>query len=433
MKFLKNENGVSEIVGMMLILLIGVVFLGTLQAYEVPKWNKEIEMEQFYNAQDDIVTFRSNLEDVALLNIPRTAKIKMGARYPDRFMLRNPGPGAHGTIYTYPLDINISYSTDTGSIIWRNYTSMGIEYELFSILDLPKIVYENGLIIEDYGRGNISIDDEQTMITDDNVYIPILGGNLDSISSTSMETFSIVPVGTGDYEQQTFKSMNVTIETKYPDIWMNLSQNTDIPEGSNFSVNMASGTIRITDIPGFNVKPLKRPRPLSLPNITGVSNEIFSGIVMINEDPDTIITVIEDGGGGGSGVPMSDDDKLYDLPPSDNFTHFWITNITVEEGITGQRTMEFEVEDSKDNDWEVVIKFYWATDGTCSVTSGGSNLCADIQQQEPTGLTQNNVDINATRLIDLTAWYVNASIQQPNVLEIDKMNDDILYVVFDVV
>ena len=72
----------------------------------------------------------------------------MGVKYPQRFMLSNPGPGASGILYTYPLRINISYETTKGTK-WKNYTSMGIIYEQDGISDSPRFIYENGLMMKE--------------------------------------------------------------------------------------------------------------------------------------------------------------------------------------------------------------------------------------------------------------------------------------------
>ncbi|MDD5617000.1 MAG: hypothetical protein PHH85_12465, partial [Candidatus Methanoperedens sp.] len=108
-KMFRNENGVSEVVGAMLVLLILVVYLGIIQAYEVPRWNKELEKQEFDQVYSDLLDFRSNIEDVSMKNIPKTSSMHMGVRYPERFMLRNPGHGSYGIISTYPLNITISY------------------------------------------------------------------------------------------------------------------------------------------------------------------------------------------------------------------------------------------------------------------------------------------------------------------------------------
>jgi len=189
MKMLNNEKGVSEIVGAMFILLILVLYLGVMQTYELPKWNKELEKQGFDLAYKDFLDLRSDLEDSSIKNMPITSSMHTGIRYPDRFMLRNPGQGAYGLINTYPLRINISYDSN-GSVINENYTSLGFVYEMKGISEFPKIIYEHGMVIHDFGVWNNS-DDVNRLTTENGIFIPFLSG-IDQLYSTDSETFNIL-------------------------------------------------------------------------------------------------------------------------------------------------------------------------------------------------------------------------------------------------
>ncbi|HWR26640.1 MAG TPA: hypothetical protein VN316_02060, partial [candidate division Zixibacteria bacterium] len=285
MKVFENEKGVSEIVGAMLVLLIMVLFLGTMQAYEVPRWNKELEKQEFDLVYSDFLNFKSNLEDASIKNIPRTISMHTGVRYPERFMLRNPGQGAYGTFTTYPLKINISYNSN-GTISYKNYTSLGIVYEMKGTSDFPKLVYEHGIVIKEFGNWNYS-DDENHLAKDNGIYIPLLKG-IEPLSSTDVETFNILPISDFDIINAT-SSINMTFETRYPGIWYNML-NQSIPVGSNITGNDTE--IRITNIfrpdifVGFN-------RNLSLPNTSWISgNNIYSGTIRFADD-NTIVNAIK--------------------------------------------------------------------------------------------------------------------------------------------
>ncbi|MDW7725557.1 MAG: hypothetical protein SCH70_00355 [Candidatus Methanoperedens sp.] len=418
MVFFKDEKAVSEIVGVMLLLLIGVVYLGVIQAYEVTEWNKEIERQHFDKVYSDFATLRSDLENVAILDIPKSTNINMGVRYPERFMLNNPGPGVYGTISTYPLNVSISYENSSGNTYYKNYTSNGIEYKMNGLLPLPKLVYENGLIIQDYGNINISVDDRQKVTTGDNIYIPIINGTIGSVSSISLETFTILPMKKNVNKEQ-FDSMNVSIETRYPDIWQKLAENIDIPEGSEF--NITGNTIKITNI-WFGEEPMHVYQP-----DTYRSNELYSGMITFNN----FNPIPYSGEIGENEYILSRGDKLYNIPPSDNFSYFIIRDITVDETLTGNINLDFKVKDSDGNEWSMNMKFFFSNNCNSNNPSG-SKLCVDITQKKPNPISKITQDINDTRMVDLTSYYLNASINQPNILTVDKKNDDILYVVFDI-
>ena len=275
MKLLNNERGVSEVVGAMFILLILVLYLGVMQAYELPKWNKELEKQGFDLAYKDFFDLRSDIEDSSIRIMPVTGSMHTGVRYPERFMLRNPGQGAYGVINTYPLRINISYNSN-GTTDHKDYSSLGIIYEMKGISDFPKIIYEHGLVIQDFGNWNNS-DDVNHLILDNGIYIPFIKG-IDSVYSTEIETFNIFPV-TKYNVTENISSMNVILETRYPQVWVKMNP-VSMPPGSNFSVNNSSATdgeIRIINIPGDN-------KNLSLPNSSSLSGNIFySGMIRFRE------------------------------------------------------------------------------------------------------------------------------------------------------
>ncbi|HIE31879.1 MAG TPA: hypothetical protein EYP67_05810 [Methanosarcinales archaeon] len=217
MKLIENESAVSEVIGSLMIFGIIVGLIGIMQAYQVPEWNAAVESEHFDQVCSDFVGLRADIEDVEKLGIPKSSDLQMGVKYPERFIFRNPGTGVSGTITTYPLDVNVSYSR-YGSVKWKNYTSSGIVYEMHGTSRSPKLVYEHGLIIKDYGDANVT-EYEQSLITGGEIFIPIVLWDDYSFSSTEAQTFSMLPVPPSDCRSTSFSYMNVTLETRYPDVW----------------------------------------------------------------------------------------------------------------------------------------------------------------------------------------------------------------------
>ncbi len=448
MRLLKNEDGVSELVGAMMVLLIGVLFLGTLQAYEVPKWNKELEKQHFDTVQSDFISLKGDLEDVSIKNIPRTGSLDMGMRYPERFMLRNPGPGVYGTITTYPLNINISYSKKTGPVQWKNYTSIGMIYEVRGISEYPELVHENGLLIKDYGSNNFSLDDNQSLTAEDNIFIPVISGSAGSRSSIETETFDIRPVLQKSNNQVRFSSANITIETRYPDIWKNLPK--VIPSGSNFTVenstNCPSGVsncIKITNVPGYYL------RRLNLPDNN--TDQLSAGqirIGMVSIDNSMMSTR---GATGPDGQDMWDKGQgRLDIPGSSSASQFIIQDITMSQ--SWNQKHEDENEDEEDGHEQAKLKFsvtdtnghLWTVEIKLKQEIGGILKIDYVKQRYPKGITNSslnvsygkynvftNSNITLSRTIDLTPYYGGLSnISVPNVLTIDQMDPQILYVNF---
>ncbi|CAG0949956.1 MAG: hypothetical protein OIN86_13430 [Candidatus Methanoperedens sp.] len=451
MKFFKDEKAVSEVVGAMMILLILVLYLGIMQTRQVPEWNKELEIQQFGSIYDDFVTLRSNLEDVSAKSIPKTSNFHMGVKYPQRFMLSNPGPGASGILSTHPLRINISYDTNKGTK-WKNYTSMGIIYEQDGISDSPRLIYENGLMMKDYGNGIvIAVDDNQSLTSKDNIFIPILYGAVESSSSMEIESMNIAPIPNEGFSQVKFLSMNATVETRYPKIWTDLSKQSR-PDGSNFTIengtkcrygNSNDSCLKLTNIPGYNVKKLNLPNN----DIQSSRNQMYMGMVTFDNS-----LLNSRGPTGPDGQDMFEKGQgRLDIPAGNKATQFLIQDIIMARSKVSEHEEEHEEEheDSDQNDirlrfsvtdttnlWTVEIKFSKTINNTIKILSVkqkypqvANNNTYNISDNTYNNFT--NRDITADRSIDLTQYYKSFSnISSPNALTIDRIDQQILYVNF---
>ncbi|MDP3104437.1 MAG: hypothetical protein Q8M95_07500 [Candidatus Methanoperedens sp.] len=431
MKLFNNENAVSEVVGAMFILLIIVLFLGGIQAYEVPKWNKELEKQTFDQVYKDFLELSSDFEDSSFKNLPITASMHTGVRYPDRFSLRNPGQGAYGTITAYPVKINISYNSN-GTIINENYTSLGMIYEMKGISDFPKLIYEHGIVIKDFGNWNNS-DDVNNLVTENGVFIPFLKG-IEPIYSTEIETFNILPVTQYNFTEEIFM-MNVTLETKYPWIWAMMPPASS-PPGSQYTID--NGMIRITDIPGFNLRNLSLPITSSIPD-----DNIYSGVIRFT-DANTIIHTISNNMTRNITNTITNNFTNYNsyvidnsscsfpgryiwdiyqgcvnLPKSSSINKFILQDIKMA-GIQSNADFIFNARDFKNNQFEVMIYF--------NSNSSGDPTSVSVTQTKPAGTCSPPL---VGGQVNLTSCYIAVGIDSPNVLKITHFDSSqILFVKF---
>ena len=218
----KEESGVSVVLGAILMLLIVATLFGTVQAYHVPIWNKDVEFEHLSMVHDDMMTFKSDVEDVALSREPKSSNIRMGVRYPNRIFLANPGTGVAGALTSDNTAVSIEYTIDGlgDPTITTSYNSNRIIYEVQGTIDSPKLVYEHGVIIRDYGDASATTD-EQSLIVGDEIYIPVLIGNLTASSSMETESIEIKPLSQS-YSRSKIKSVTITMDTAYPEVWEQL-------------------------------------------------------------------------------------------------------------------------------------------------------------------------------------------------------------------
>jgi len=439
MKLRNNENGVSEIVGAMLILLILVVYLGVMQTYELPKWNRELEKQGFDMAYKDFLDLRSDIEDSSIRNMPVTSSMHTGVRYPERFMLSNPGQGAYGVFDTYPLRININYNSN-GTQYYKNYSSLGIVYQMKGISDFPWLVYEHGIIIKEFGSANYS-EDENHIAKDNGIYIPVLKG-FEPVSSTEVETFNILPI-TDFIIINATSSINVTFETRYPKIWYDML-NKSIPVGSDITYNNTE--IRITNIfrpdifVGFS-------RNLSLPNTSSISeNNIYSGTIRFADD-NTIVNAIK--------INVIENIKINTTTNiTNNITNINTYNIDnsscsfpgryiwdIHQGCvnlpTNTSVQKFIIKDMKFSgstiNQDIILDvtdvqgshFIINLDLDSNATGDPTNLI--VQQISPACSTTPSLSNGE---INLTYCYRNANIYSPNVLKITTFEPGILFVKF---
>ncbi len=210
------------VIGAILMLLVVAAMWGTTQGFLVPDWNKDVEYEHLNMVNDDMMTFKSDVEDVALSGEPKSSDLRMGVRYPNRMFLANPGPGVAGSLTSGNVSVTIAYTIDGlgDPVITQNYTSNRVIYEVQGSIDRPRLVYEHGVIIRDYGGESASAD-EQPLIAGDRVYIPVLLGSLTSLSAMDTQSIEIKPLSQSN-SRANIKAATITLDTDYPEVWEDL-------------------------------------------------------------------------------------------------------------------------------------------------------------------------------------------------------------------
>ena len=241
----KEERGVSVVIGAMLMLLIVAAMWGTIQAFLVPDWNKDVEYEHLNIVHDDMMTFKSDVEDVALSGAPKSSNIHMGVRYPNRMFLANPGTGVAGSLTSDNVSVSIVYTIDApgNPTITQNYNSNRVIYEVQGSIDRPRLVYEHGVIIKDYGNASATTD-EQALIIGDEIYLPVLTGNLTASSSMETESIALKPLSQSPGSSK-INSGVITLNTLYPQVWTQLLAGTSTAT-TTVSVNQTQSKIIIT-------------------------------------------------------------------------------------------------------------------------------------------------------------------------------------------
>ena len=266
------------VIGAMLMLLIMATLYGTIQTYYVPIWNENVEYEHLNIINDDMMTFKSDVEDVALSEAPKSSDFRMGVRYPNRIFLVNPGPGVAGALTSDNVAVSIQYIIDAFEepTVTYTYSSNRVIYEVHGTVDSPKLVYEHGVIIRDYGN-EYATADEQSLIMGDEIYLPILTGNLTASSSMETESIALKPMSSF-YSRSKIKSVTVTIDTAYPQVWEQLLAGT----------STASTTVEVNEEQSQIVITSTAIEQIAFPTGDVTADALYAGLATLNTESEPV-------------------------------------------------------------------------------------------------------------------------------------------------
>jgi hypothetical protein len=377
-----DTEAASEVIGVVLMMAVFVTMLTIFQASVVPYWNKQVEAAELKVTYDDMMFLPSDIEDVAIHETPKTCTVQLGAQYPDRMIFRNPGPGAFGTLTVEeaPAPITVRFNTSTNHTV--PYNSTRLTYEMAGTINSPKLVYEHGVIITDWGTKSVTTDN-QTLIVNDNIYIPIVYGSSSSKSAIGTESIAIEPY---EYLDTLGDVLNVTVtlDTDYPEVWEDTLLSPSVLADLDFSgtVEFGSDKIYITsDVPY-----------LKLPNQTA-SGPLHAGMISCSlEDPD--------GGGAGSGLWVAGEgtdimaigSRVANIPSSANATAIVVQDIVVDEQQSLNK--DFATITVIDDDWN-----WWKAE----ITFKDTKKVEQIELRSDNGISKNDTAFSFTSstIIDL--------------------------------
>jgi len=416
--FLRNDKAVSPVIGFALILAIIVSTLGYIQTYYVPVWNAETESQHFEDVYQDMVLFSSNIESAAISGIPRTSGIKLGLTYPSRGIFFNPKNTLFGNLGIEPnVYVNITYTTNSNSVITKSYRSSTIKYELPGAH--PYLVYEHGLIIRDFsrfGRPN-STSSSNTLIVGNNINIPFLIMNGSGFSRVSVEP-GIIPIYPVELTSKNdrveyFKYANITIDTNYPDVWTRILKNTNTSKTTAY--------VREDD-PGYKIIiNTSAGEEIDLPDETIQATQagrLYAGTATVRATGE--LTSLK-----GPGEEIVSQGTIWnDVPVPTDVSKIIVTNISYIDPTTlDSNTINFNIADQSGNYWLVAIDFsYTPGTGTRKVSAIKLRNSKGFSNGENLNRFDNFNNSSIINLFDITNFnvdtgsYNNSNITLPNTL-----------------
>jgi len=315
----------ERVIRIISILALLIVLYVLVQVLVVPFWDKEVEAAHIDVAYDDMTSLQSDIVDVAQHGTQKSSIVHLGVLYPNRILFLNPGPGAAGSITVEPVWITGSYTTSEACTHPINYNSSRIIYDLNGMIHSPKLVYEHGIIIWDWGaEGNVTVDNQSLINVDaGNVHIPVVNAKPGTTSGLAAKIFAIYPYSTTS-DCTDVESVTITLDTDYPRVWRDLLS--DYIKAGLVSVSNQTKTITISSsaLPYISLPAQPAQGTVSagiitcskeLPpgaatgkNVTSTQTSMPTLTVTLTPTPTARSRVF--GGGGGGGVIIEEPPKV---------------------------------------------------------------------------------------------------------------------------
>ncbi len=207
-------RAVTPLLGFVLMLAIIMGFIGLLQSYAVPQWNKAVEVQHFDKLSYEISEIGSAVAMSSATGSEGKVVIDGGVKYPSRPFLISPVQSST-TVKAVRLTVTIN---------GQSYTSYAIVViPNYLYMERPTLIYEHSAVFEKYYSG-VSVKVNQSSFKPGRINIYLINTTLTSISSTEPINLVFEPVSYGgvkyvdsvtisfeSYDNETAKLWNETL------------------------------------------------------------------------------------------------------------------------------------------------------------------------------------------------------------------------------
>lgn len=194
MEFTRDDRGVSEVIGAILVFGLLVALLAVMQTYAVPLANADVEFNHNQEVQSDLVKFQETASRTASQGTTESTKVQMGTNYPARLLFFSPNNPA-GEIRTVGDDTarvdNIVAADPTVEKYISGSTddleTKRIEYEpgYNEYRNPPTTVLEYGVLYNDFGEERV-IENPGSVVNGNSINLMFFAGDLSRTSGTAL-------------------------------------------------------------------------------------------------------------------------------------------------------------------------------------------------------------------------------------------------------
>jgi len=240
-----DSDGVTVVVGFILILMISMISLSVAQTTLVPNICKKVEAEHMEKLTQQV------LELAEVPDSSKTVRLDLGVNYPKYLFLMTPSKGTTSLSFE-KFYINLSYTK-----ILPNGSKVHVEKSIpsYRIAITPgyyfyprdSLIIENSAVFKKAGSTLINITKGITL--DGGVNIVTYNSTLGSLSSSSSLTLTVVPLSSGG--SASVENLSITFSSVNPDFWLSFNSSDHVVKlvGENVvRINATSALLSISEI-----------------------------------------------------------------------------------------------------------------------------------------------------------------------------------------
>jgi len=268
-RFTRDERGVSEIVGAILVFALVVLIISIIQSQAVPNQNQEIEVQHSVDVQGDMVKYHQIASEVATDGIEQSVAIQTGTGYPARLLFFNP-PRVQGTLETSEPGTAVieniqspqpevnDYITDTaGGQLALDSRTMQYRGNYNEYRNPPVTKYEYGILYNEYEDASL-VANPGTIIDGTDINLLFLAGEYAQTSSTT-QSVGVQPVSaparTVPIEHDGTGTLSITLQSNLPENrWEEAYESPTNNVDDIFKPNPDTVVIELDDSKNYNLR-----------------------------------------------------------------------------------------------------------------------------------------------------------------------------------
>lgn len=242
-----NEKGVSVLLGFILLMLIGMLFLSVIQTHYVPSVLKDYELKHMDTITSEVFEMDKAVSSGEISSVV----FDLGVDYPKYLFLLTPQTLASSVSAEEFRIVVRGESDEIGQFPPIENTSKRIVLKLNYFVNPDyEIVYENTAVFKAFESVKL-VSGEQKMFGKDYVNVYIINTSFNSLSSNQPISLTFIPISVPDNVGGiNVRVATIEFETIYPEYWKETLKalNSSVDYIVNYSINGNNVIVNVTNV-----------------------------------------------------------------------------------------------------------------------------------------------------------------------------------------